>query len=635
MGITFKGVAEGGLFEASAQMDGVPVLTRSVNAWQVPQPVPTLGITLRNNGAVAPAVVVVEVSTSNFLVPHDELHFEINFGDPGTSFDGVPTNVIALHGDDANTARIDIAGHIYHDSQPHTVTVTVSDGFNTVIETDTVQLVDHSVPLDHQIFVDPAGMLDQQHPGAPAGAVYCVTLNQAHSIYEGLTGDVILWLRDDRVFTPASSAWTGNRSLMIRRYGNGTNRPRINVSSGTGIEVGLDNGQNFLLDGIAVIGARSPEGASGAVTTGFRMRETSDADFLVLRSVLSNNGINGYVLSIAGGQPLQCFANTEFYAHTNYDLLWPSSFRGLVIGCRITADPSGWVGGRGKGSAQYNQHGNIRWSAPRGGGYQVIQQTDLFNNIDHSSTAVPPARTGAQPCVRWNFSQLKNRVFRVDRAYTEGSSGLNISVGKNTPNRCNVIVQSHMHVFSAQARGQAIVIDAAGTTIRAPIIVTPNVAHVQSGEGIPQAFSVYNGGEGDADQINTPVKVLNPTLIDDREGANQPFTAIQQVRGGPNTTFANFHYTNELRYLAGSSFQSFRDAVAPFSLSSPITPYYQGYQSFYEPVQLTQFATPQDVDCLVTLQPGSPALDAEPGAKRALTDFLGRLHTQGQGAVAL
>lgn len=604
-----------------------------------------VGVTKHNDGAVAPAVVGIELAMSGFTKPDRELSYIIDWGVEGSSFatDAAPIAKTLYTGTDGmRYTHQDIGCHLYETAGEKTVSISVSDGTNTTNVTATFDLAARSVLAANTIYVDPAGTVDVQHSWAPSGARYATTLAEAKADYDDLSGDTAIVFKDDAVWNEKfPSAFTGNRNLWLERSGDGTARSRIIGTNGNTIEIGIPEGYCAHIDGLEIEGQWDAQTETGNQTDGIRLREDT-GDLLVKDCFIHKNFHNLYINTSSGAQ-WQAVVRTRLHASGNYAALWPNPTHGIILGCSMTADPLSYAGGGGKGNG-FNEHGSaMRMSAPRSRdtSWQYFAYNDSFNMMTWTGNVVND-KASSQPGYRYNFSGLSGVRMRAEGLYHEGSTAMNIGntgggAGIGRPSG-DIWVHGVTAVQTAQGEGQTINATSLGLYLTACATVRPNIsANVSYGSPLG-----ITGEDYPVETRDLPVRLLNNTIIQNDPG-DDPGGNISMVRftqdltgSGPNGNMSDFLEANNVVYTKSSKWASEIAALGPVTeltyADLGITPYYQSYQDSQRTTPDTSVAIPTST--IIRIVPGATSSLAtlESGAPFAALDMNGSPHNA-QGAV--
>ncbi|SFR19319.1 PKD domain-containing protein [Poseidonocella sedimentorum] len=392
-------------------------------AWSAPKKVdpaqtdtPSIEIYCHRTSGTAPAgfVFTAEVFGFGCLNPSHDLHWEWNYGDPGSTHRRMRPDFETVHGTGANTSYDHVGAHTYETPGVFDVTLTVTDrAGNSVTSAPypiTVWDPDEIFSGTNTIVVAPSGMTDI----GPPLCRYVTSLSEAKPYWTNTDGAFRILLERGYSYDLTQRLNRPNK-MHIGPCGTGPD-PVITESLtyfwGGGGEL------DYALYGLDFVGHYDPSDP-GTVRPDVAVRMQGLDDLTVHDCSFSGWGIGLYPSDGLKWVMSSC-AITNWL---DYGIFQSVSDRHAVIGCTIAQNPMtlrvhDYKGANPEDGRFYADHGPYRTNYNRGDA--AILQSDLFSSNNWGSTSA------IQLCMRVNAVGDPGYALNISQIMTEGSS---LSVG--------------------------------------------------------------------------------------------------------------------------------------------------------------------------------------------------------------
>ncbi|MGD1880866.1 MAG: hypothetical protein ACFB11_00910 [Paracoccaceae bacterium] len=426
-------------------------ITRTPGDWsepksisgQIGQPVIEIEDVRAKYGApsTAPVTAQFKARARGFetVNPEHRLHFQWDFGDPGSTHRRADAIQTLVHGNDANVGFEWMGGHAYWAPGDYTVTCTVTDGLgNQYVGSYTYSVADPDVVFagSRTICVMPSGATT----GGPDGCLYRTSLSGAKSSWTSNSGRYRLLIERGYSYS-FKGQFNSPLELHVGPIGTGAN-PIVD----SGNDNGLDGGERgWCFYGLDCIGPYDPANPGTSRPPNFFDRIVQNSSFMDMEfrgwaaafspaqgQSMHMAGVfvtdwHNYAVDATGGTTKDsCFVGVTFAQNPN---------------AISTDDSYGTTGG-----IYYPDHGPIR--SNRTGGDWLFSNFGGFSNNSHSHDE-------AQGIIRWNAQGIGTGDLVATQSVIE-DPGLYIgaTAGNAGSEYCNgKISKSHIIVGNSAAGG--------------------------------------------------------------------------------------------------------------------------------------------------------------------------------------
>lgn len=322
----------------------------------------TSSIPARSAG-VAPLAVFFDATDTTATAttrPLHDLEYRWNFGDPlGSPVSGTAWNTDSNPGASSrNLATGPVAAHVYERPGTYTVTLSITDGTNTVTSSCiqiTAQDPDRVFSGANTTCVAATQPSSGGWDGCPAGAMQVVQPDFASAVGNranpaagyAKTGKRVLFRRGDTFTASTSAAITRNGPGIVGAFGTNAQitadiKPKVtmtananilNLSSATTPEISDWRVMDLELDGMSYPSSPKIDARGIAASGGINQ--------VTLLRVLIRNTTTGISFSDSGLNFLNSYANPGYHGHTMWDQIAVADSSILNT---VTAKPPGGVG---------------------------------------------------------------------------------------------------------------------------------------------------------------------------------------------------------------------------------------------------------------------------------------------------
>ncbi|MGD1882779.1 MAG: PKD domain-containing protein [Paracoccaceae bacterium] len=585
---------------------------------------PSIRITSTRTTATAPAgfVFSAEVDGMGVLDPSKELHWEWNYGDPGSVHKRMRPDFATVHGINANVSYDHVGAHTYERPGDYGVTLTVTDRAGNRFTSDPyiVTLEDPDVVFagTRTICIAPSGTTT----GGPDGARYVVSWGSAKSHYS-TSSRVRLLL--ERGQTHPNINLDRPREMQIGAFGTGADPiipERMFLQWHDGDEAGY-----------AIWGVEFNDGYDPSAPPDFVPKNAIDISVQDL--TVHDCRFSGFMTHISPGGPQRwVLSSTECTNWGNFAFFQNDAREHAIIGCTLAQNPMTLrVPGKAEGAAPfYADHGPYRTN--RMNGDCAIVQSDLFSTNawpgNSISTGFLSTQNTIQLCVRPNAVGEPGYAMNFSQCLSEGAAFyFGPTAGNDGTPAIDLKVSKSVHVIACggmMGSGFGGVLFENNVVIMGAQRVEKNFSQyfVASDTFYPAPTTPMSSWKGVGRQRpnkglshEMPVIMRNNTIIDLREAGRVP----GDMRIGRFEDFEDVRLTNNL--IHAPDVPGFGPA-GPLDMEPKFTPYYVGRLVPGESPDLqTEFSNAENGFVPVPLA-GCPAIGAATD-ETALDDFSGRL----------